>query len=130
MVAWSSGFVGATLGTQFAGASTLLAWRFFFAAAVMLGWVLLMRRGWPSVHEFGVQVVLGLLSQVVYLGCIVGSAEIGVSGGIAALIAALLSNLMLEATAGAGWGTLVFGLTELQSGVLAALAWISFGYSL
>ncbi len=42
----------------------------------------------------------------------------------------LLSNLMLEATAGAGWGTLVFGLTELQSGVLAALAWISFGYSL
>ena len=34
---WSSGFVGARLGTEAATATTLLAWRFLCAAAV-LGW--------------------------------------------------------------------------------------------
>ena len=43
VVLWSSGFVGARLGTEAATATTLLAWRFLCAAAV-LGLVAAVRR--------------------------------------------------------------------------------------
>jgi drug/metabolite transporter (DMT)-like permease len=87
VVAWSSGFIGAELGTRDASASTLLAWRYAVAAAVLVLLVAWTRRGWrvrrPLRHA-----AIGLLCQATYLGGVVGGVGLGVPPGTAALIAA------------------------------------------
>lgn len=97
LVLWSSGFVGARLGTAVATATTLLAWRFLCAAAV-LGMVAAVRR--PRIPRGGIwrQAVLGLLIQVAYLEGVVTGIELGVPAGTAALIAA--TQPLLVAAAG------------------------------
>lgn len=85
---WSSGFVGATLGTRFAPADTLLAWRYVAAALLLLAVVgvrSLPTRG-PALAR---QAVLGLLLQCGYLGGVVTGVGLGVPAGTAALVAAL-----------------------------------------
>jgi drug/metabolite transporter (DMT)-like permease len=89
VVMWSSGFVGASLGTATASTPTLMAWRFLLAAGLLLGVVLLLRRCWPGPREVLVQSLVGCLAQVVYLIGVVGAVEFGVAAGIAALVAAL-----------------------------------------
>lgn len=88
VVFWSSGFVGARLGTQYAPADTLLAWRYLVAAALLLPVVA------PSLlrlarRDLGRHAVVGLLSQTLYLGGVVTGIGLGVPAGTAALIAAL-----------------------------------------
>ena len=78
---WSSGFVGATMGTASATAITLLTWRFLVAGGVLLAW----RRA----RITPLQVVLGLLSQGGYLMGVYEAAQLGVAAGTSALIAAL-----------------------------------------
>lgn len=86
---WSSGFIGAELGTREAAADTLLMWRFLAAAALFCGgWLLLRRRRLPR-RALGEQAVIGALSQGGYLGAIVWAVGLGVPAGSAALIAAL-----------------------------------------
>lgn len=94
---WSSGFVGARLGTEAATATTLLAWRFLCAAAV-LGVVAAVRRPRIPRGDLGRHAVLGLLIQVVYLEGVVTGIELGVPTGTAALIAA--TQPLLVAVAG------------------------------
>ncbi|SFB59736.1 Permease of the drug/metabolite transporter (DMT) superfamily [Amycolatopsis marina] len=86
---WSSGFIGATLGTQHAGSNTLLMWRFLAATALIGLWWSLTRRRRFTAREIGVHAGVGLLSQGGYLYGVVMSAELGVPAGIAALVAAL-----------------------------------------
>lgn len=88
VVMWSSGFIGAELGTRYAPADTLLAWRYVAAAVLVTGWAVLRgvrpdRRTWPQLA------VLGLLCQCLYLGGVVTGVGIGVPPGTAALVAAL-----------------------------------------
>ncbi|MEN3299971.1 DMT family transporter [Pseudonocardia sp.] len=98
VVLWSSGFVGADLGTRFTGADTLLAWRYAIAAAVL--WlVLLVRRTRIPRGAIGRQGLLGSLSQVLYLGGVVTGVGLGVPAGTAALVAAL-QPLVVAAAAG------------------------------
>jgi drug/metabolite transporter (DMT)-like permease len=85
---WSSGFIGAELGTRFAPADTLLAWRYVVAAVLVTGWAAARgirpdRRTWPRLA------VIGLLCQCLYLGGVVTGVGMGVSPGTAALVAAL-----------------------------------------
>lgn len=87
VVFWSSGFVGAQLGTQAASASTLLAWR-FLVAALVLGLVAAVRRRRPGRGSLRRHAVLGLLIQALYLGGVVSGIGLGVPAGTAALIAA------------------------------------------
>lgn len=88
VVMWSSGFIGAVLGTQAAGADTLLAWRYVAATLLLVGFVGLrsLRLSGPAL---GRQVVLGLLIQVGYLGGVVSGVGLGVPAGTVALVAAL-----------------------------------------
>lgn len=99
VVMWSSGFIGAMLGTPGAGTPTLMVWRFFVAAGLLLTGALLLRRRWPGQREIAVQGVVGLLAQGVYLTGVVGAVEFGVPAGTTALIAAL-QPLMAAALAG------------------------------
>ncbi len=96
VVMWSSGFIGAALGTRFAPADTLLAWR-YVAAAILLGtWATLRgirpdRRTWTRLS------LVGLLCQCLYLGGVVTGVGLGVPPGTAALVAALQPLLVAVA---------------------------------
>ena len=96
---WSSGFIGARLGTPEASTPTLMAWRFLLAAGLLLVGVFLLQRRLPGLREIAVQSVVGLLAQGVYLTGVVGAVEFGVTAGTSALVAAL-QPLLAAALAG------------------------------
>ena len=87
VAAWSSGFIGAELGTRSAPAGTLLAWRYVVATAAFALLLLVLRRRLRR-RNLARQGVIGVLCQGVYLGGIVGGVGLGVPPGTAALIAA------------------------------------------
>lgn len=89
VVMWSSGFIGARFGTPEAATPTLMAWRFLFAAGLLMVAVVLFRRHRFSPREVAVQGAVGFLAQGVYLTGTVGAVEFGISAGIASLVAAL-----------------------------------------
>jgi drug/metabolite transporter (DMT)-like permease len=98
VVLWSSGFVGAELGTRYAPADTLLAWRYVVAAAALavLAAVLGTRLGPRALLRHS---TLGLLCQCLYLGGVVTGVGLGVPAGTTALIAAV-QPLLVAAAAG------------------------------
>ena len=99
VVMWSSGFIGARLGTPEASTPTLMAWRFLLAAGLLLVGAFLLQRRLPGLREIAVQSVVGLLAQGVYLTGVVGAVEFGVTAGTSALVAAL-QPLLAAALAG------------------------------
>jgi drug/metabolite transporter (DMT)-like permease len=88
VVLWSSGFVGAELGTRQAPASTLLAWRYLVASVVLVAWCAWRRE---RITRQGIvrQVVLGVLVQAGYLGLVVTGVGMGASAGTSSLIASV-----------------------------------------
>jgi drug/metabolite transporter (DMT)-like permease len=98
VVMWSSGFIGAALGTSAAAADTLLAWR-YLAAATVLGALMAVRRPRLPRGALARQGGIGLLVQVGYLGGVVSGVGLGVPAGTAALVAAL-QPLVVAAAAG------------------------------
>jgi drug/metabolite transporter (DMT)-like permease len=98
VVLWSSGFVGADLGTAYAAPDTLLAWRYAVAAGLLWLAVGVRRTAIPR-GALARQVPLGLLTQVLYLGGVVVGVGLGVPAGTTALIAAL-QPLAVAAAAG------------------------------
>jgi len=121
VVLWSSGFVGAELGTAHAAADTLLAWR-YAAAAALLWLVVAVRRVAIPRGALGRQVPLGLLTQVLYLGGVVGGVALGVPAGTTALIAAL-QPLAVAAAAGPVLGERTTARQRL--GLLAGLGGVA-----
>lgn len=115
---WSSGFVGAAMGTELTNSTTLLFWRFTVVAGLLGLWWLTCRRSRIPLREWGVHAVLGLLAQAGYLSGVVFAAELGVPAGTSALIAALqpmvaaaLSGPLLgQHTAPRQWLGLAIGL--------------------
>ncbi|WP_017582989.1 DMT family transporter [Nocardiopsis valliformis] len=88
VVMWSSGFVGAELGTGYAPATTLLAWRFLIVGGLLVVWCLWrgMRMGG---RDLALHAGIGALAQAGYLYGVVAAAEAGVAAGTNALVAAL-----------------------------------------
>ncbi|XVO88960.1 DMT family transporter [Pseudomonas palleroniana] len=88
VMSWSSGFIGAKLGAQSAGAFNLLFWRFLLVS-VCLGVFLnvtLLKVTWRQIRHYA---VVGFLSQFLYLSCVYVAIQNGLPPGIAAIIAAL-----------------------------------------
>ena len=88
VLSWSSGYIGAKLGTQGGGAFNLLFWRFLLVA-VCLGLFLnvrLLRVSWAQIRHYA---IIGFLSQFLYLSCLYVAIQNGLPPGIAAIIAAL-----------------------------------------
>ncbi len=100
VVTWSSGFIGAELGSR-AGAAplNLLSWRFTVLAAILVPVAVALRVPLPSSCAWTRQAVLALLCQVGYLLLIFEGVARGVHGGTAALIAAL-QPLLVATVAG------------------------------
>lgn len=104
VVAWSSGFVGATLAEQ-TGVATwpLLAWRYLMTAAIVLAACAVIpsaRRAFIrlSRRDLCQQAVLGVLSHVVFLGGVFVAASNGLDAGLSALVCALQPLLVTAAS--------------------------------
>ncbi|WP_438869105.1 DMT family transporter [Pseudomonas sp. L1(2025)] len=88
VMSWSSGFIGAKLGAETAGAFNLLFWRFLLVS-VCLGAFLnvrLLKISWRLIRHHA---MIGFLSQFLYLSCVYVAIQNGLPPGIAAIIAAL-----------------------------------------
>lgn len=129
VVMWSSGFIGAGLGTAVASAVTILMWRFIAVAAILLLLQFVIRRHRMGPAELAVQVLLGLFSQSVYLFSMFGAVQLGVTSGIVSLIDALqpvcasvLAGLLLSEHASVrqwwGLGVGLVGVAVVISGDL------------
>lgn len=117
VVTWSSGFIGAELGTRAATTETLLAWRFGLAGVLAAAWLAWHLRRLDR-RDLAVGAVIGLLTQAGYVYGVVRAAELGVSAGTSALIAALqpivatlaAAAVLSENTTWRTWAGLVLGL--------------------
>ncbi|MEU5878459.1 DMT family transporter [Spirillospora sp. NPDC047279] len=88
VLTWSSGFIGAELGTRDAPATTLLAWRFIIAFGLLGAWAIWRRRRIPR-RDLALHVIIGVLGQAGYLYGVFAAVEHGVASGTTALICAL-----------------------------------------
>lgn len=141
VLCWSSGFVGAELGTQTADAPTLLMWR-FLPLAVVLAAVAVLWRGrlsWRGLtrRDVGRQAVIGLLSQSGYLLTVYYAIQLGVSSGTTALIdgtqplvaGALAGPLLRQYVSARQWLGLCLGLggvalvTTADASAMTGVAW-------
>ena len=87
---WSTGFIGAKLGTPHAEPLTFLALRFAVVGVLLGSICVLARAPWPrSAREYGHLAVAGLLVQAGYLGGVFTAIHLGLSAGAAALIVGL-----------------------------------------
>ncbi|MFJ9635697.1 DMT family transporter [Streptomyces sp. NPDC101178] len=129
VIMWSSGFIGAGLGTAVSSAVTILMWRFITVAAILLVLQFAIRKHRMSPREVAVQALLGLFSQSIYLYSMFGAVQLGVTSGIVSLIDALqpicasaLAGLLLsERTSTRQWwglGVGLIGVTVVISGDL------------
>lgn len=87
---WNSGFIGAEFGLDYAGPFTLLAWRYWLLAGLLLCWLVLRGRlTWPGRRAAGLTALVGMFAHGVWLTAVMASLEIGVPAGIVALVVAL-----------------------------------------
>ncbi|WP_328498413.1 DMT family transporter [Streptomyces sp. NBC_00414] len=138
--AWSSGFIGAKLGSGSASTVTLLMWR-FLPLALVLGVVALTaaRSSWRGLgaRDLLRQAGVGVLSQSGYLLTVYYAIELGVSSGTTALIdgtqplvagalAGPLLGLAVSRTQWLGLGLGVAGVavvTTADAGAATGVAW-------
>ncbi|QHG67345.1 DMT family transporter [Pseudomonas putida] len=88
VLSWSSGFIGARMGTEDAGAINLLFWRFLLVCACLLPfvWHRLRALTWAQIRY---NAVIGFLAQFAYLVSVYIAIRGGLPAGIAAIICAL-----------------------------------------
>ncbi|MFJ4154468.1 DMT family transporter [Pseudomonas sp. NPDC089752] len=88
VLSWSSGFIGARLGTEDAGAINLLFWRFLLVSLCLLPLVVhrLRTLSWGQLRY---NAIIGFLAQFAYLVSVYIAIRGGLSAGIAAIICAL-----------------------------------------
>lgn len=117
VVTWSSGFIGAELGSRAAADPvTLLGWRFTLLSGILLAVAALRRLPRPSWRAWVRQGVLAVLCQAGYLILVFEGVSHGVHGGMAALIAAL-QPLLVATVAGSLLGERSSPLTWLGTGL-------------
>ncbi len=87
---WNSGFIGAEYGLPYAGPFSLLFWRYLILTLLLLGYLAVRNRlAWKGWHAVSRQMVIGVLSHGVWLGCVLLALDYHVPAGIIALVVAL-----------------------------------------
>lgn len=124
---WNSGFIGAEFGLEYTGVFTLLWWRYWLLAGVLLVYLALHKQlRWPGARPAGLTAVVGLFAHGVWLSCVMLSLELGIPAGVVALVVALqpmtvgaLSGRMTgEHTSASSWVGLVVGFAGVLIAVL------------
>lgn len=134
VVCWSSGFIGAKLGTAVAAVPTLVLWRFLPLVLVLgpVAWWWQRRAPGPppGIRQVGREAVIGTLSQAGYLLSVYWAIYLGVNAGTTALIdgvqplvaAALVGPLVGVAVSARQWVGLALGLAGVVVVTLADAA--------
>lgn len=100
VILWSSGFIGARLGVQYAEPFTVLLLRFSVVLSIMLPLSLLLRVSWPqSKGAAGHIAIAGILMQGGYLSGCFSAVYHGMPAGMIALITGLQPILTAFAAA-------------------------------
>ena len=100
VILWSSGFIGARMGVQYAEPFTVLLLRFSVVLSIMLPLSLLLRVSWPqSKGEAGHIAIAGILMQGGYLSGCFSAVYHGMPAGMIALITGLQPILTAFAAA-------------------------------
>ena len=100
VILWSSGFIGARMGVQYAEPFTVLLLRFSVVLSIMLPLSLLLRVNWPqSKGEAGHIAIAGILMQGGYLSGCFSAVYHGMPAGMIALITGLQPILTAFAVA-------------------------------
>lgn len=87
---WNSGFIGAEYGLPYTGPFTLLFWRYLGLTLLLLLYLLLRGRlRWVGWRIATYNMLIGVLSHAMWLGCVLLALERGVPAGIVALVVAL-----------------------------------------
>ncbi len=112
VICWSSGFVGSLLAGESASPAGLLAWR-YLATAALLGVVVAGLRAAGGAAQLLVpqltrtdvahQIVIGVLSHVIFLGAVFSASDAGIDPGITSLVCAL-QPLIVAAVSARLWG--------------------------
>ncbi len=100
VICWRSGFVGSLLAWDDASPVGLLAWRYLLTTALLVSVVTALRftsRRYSTLphaslvngREVLIQVILGVLSHVIFLGAVFSASAVGVDAGLTSLICAL-----------------------------------------
>lgn len=134
VVCWSSGFIGAKLGTAVAAVPTLVLWR-FLPLVLVLGpaawwWQRRAPGPPPGIRQVGREAAIGTLSQAGYLLSVYWAIDLGVNAGTTALIdgvqplvaAALVGPLVGVAVSARQWVGLALGLAGVVVVTLADAA--------
>ncbi len=90
VVLWSSGFVGAKFGLDYAGTFTILFWRYLIVVIVLAAVVTLAGQ-WQSIPKRSLarHMCVGALAHAIWLASVLGAIDLGLSAGLAAFITAL-----------------------------------------
>lgn len=124
---WNSGFIGAEYALPYTEPLTLLFWRYWVLAFILLGYLMLRRRlQWPGTKAVLIASMIGVLAHGIWLGCVFYSLQYGVPAGIVALVVALqplttgaLSGLVVgERIPLVRWVGLLIGLGGVMVAVL------------
>ncbi len=100
VILWSSGFIGARMGVQYAEPFTVLLLRFSVVLSIMLPLSLLLRVNWPqNKGEAGHIAIAGILMQGGYLSGCFSAVYHGMPAGMIALITGLQPILTAFAAA-------------------------------
>ncbi|NVK17190.1 MAG: DMT family transporter [Methylocystaceae bacterium] len=87
---WSTGFVGAKFGLPYAEPYTFLCVRMILTCAILLPFVLILKKRWPKNIALSAHVAFsGFLIHVGYLGGVFTAIAMGMPAGLVALIAGL-----------------------------------------
>ncbi|MEM0942870.1 MAG: DMT family transporter [Pseudomonadota bacterium] len=122
VVLWSTGFIGAKLGSPHAEPMTFLTWRFGLVVAGLALWILLSRAAWPTWRQVRDAAIIGLMVQGVYLGGVFQAISWGTEAGVSALIVGL-QPVLTALIAARAMGE---RLTPVQiGGMLAGVAGVS-----
>jgi drug/metabolite transporter (DMT)-like permease len=129
---WSTGFIGAKLGTPFAPPFTFLLLRFIVVTTTLAGIAILLRAPWPRTWQDIRRIaIVGLLIHGAYLGGVFFAISLGVPAGVTALMVslqplatALVSGPYLgERLTRRQWLGLVLGFCGVTLVVVDKLAW-------
>lgn len=86
---WSTGFIGARLGTPYSEPLSFLTVRFAIAVGLLAAAAVIMRVNWPRRADMVHAAIVGILIHGLYLGGVFWAIDRGMPAGVAALIVGL-----------------------------------------
>ncbi|MGR5555475.1 DMT family transporter [Vibrio fortis] len=133
VVLWSSGFVGARFGLQYAEPATLLSLRMIANALLFVLLLALLKRKMPRGSAFFHSCVVGILIHGFYLGGTYLAIDMGMPAGLSALLVGLqpiLTAIMIvtftvERFNWAQWLGLVLGFSGISLVLMGNIEWQS-----